>query len=111
MFKILSPACVFPMCRLSGDGRSVVLRRLNRIKWMFGTISVVVSSYMAPLSLDMLPLNIFGKLIIFLVMVNLILCFGMRGVIAFCWNYAKPLTFEPNLLSLDSRKLAVDLLP
>ena len=51
MFKILSPACVFAMCRLSGDGRSVVLRQLNPIKWMFGTLSVDVSSYMAPLSL------------------------------------------------------------
>ena len=64
MFKILSPACVFPMCRLSGDGRSVVLRQLNRIIWMVGILSVVVSSYMASLSLGMLPLN-FWKLITF----------------------------------------------
>ena len=109
MFKILSPACVFPMCRLSGDGRSVVLRRLNRIIWMVGFLSVVVSSYMASLPLGNASAE-YLKLL-FLVVVNLILCFGMRGIIAFCWNYAKPLTFEPNLLSLDSRKLAVDLLP
>ena len=37
---------------------------VNRIKWMFGTLSVVVSSYMASLSLGLLPLNIL-KLIIF----------------------------------------------
>ena len=29
MFKILSPACVFPMCRLSNDGRSAVLSRIE----------------------------------------------------------------------------------
>ena len=37
---------------------------VNRIKWMIGTLSVVVSSYMAPFSLGLLPLNIL-KLIIF----------------------------------------------
>ena len=77
MFKILSPACVFPMCRLSGDGRSVLLRRLIGIKWMFETISVVVSSYMAPLSLEMLPLNIFGKTYLSLVDSNLFLRIGI----------------------------------
>ena len=108
-FKILSPACVFPMCRLSGDGRSVVLRRLNRIKWMFGTISVVVSSYMAPLSLDMLPLNIFELVIFGYGELNSL--FWIEGNYCICWIYAKPLTFDPNLLSLDSRELAVYILP
>ena len=41
-----------------------MLRWVNQIIWMVGILSVVVSSYMAPLSLGMLPLNIL-KLIIF----------------------------------------------
>ena len=72
MFKILSPACVFPMCRLSGDGRSVVLKRLNRIIWMVGFLSVVVTSYMASLPLGNASAEYFGKLII-LVVSNLFL--------------------------------------
>ena len=76
MLKILSPACVFPMCRLSGDGRSVVLRQLNRIIWMVEILSVVVSSYMASLSLGNASAELLGKLIIF----------GCFELISLIWN-------------------------